>query len=306
MNSINADKKEKFNINGLLNKKQGEDEKKPETASAPEIKVGDIVVLKDFAVESPNWHLNDHHGRVVRVDRPKARRGAKKTNLRQSHKMLKSRYQVDLGYKRVSFKPANLEIAACGAPIDGDLVKVKELVGAAELNGLFGHVLSFNFEKGRFVVDLGGGMQKALRPRNVERVAKAEECFEKGDKVEAHGLKGAAELNGQAARVVGLNNKTGRYIVRWIASSTGGNKALRPQNLKLLEKSAVSERELTERGWTERKVTKDDWLYNKMLTPGQTAYFHEEEALRGQEEHPDVTEERRRAEEDAKENAQES
>ncbi|CAE8604653.1 unnamed protein product, partial [Polarella glacialis] len=54
------------------------------------------------------------------------------------------------------------------SPTPGAQVRAKDLVGAAQLNGLFGTCLQFVADSGRWAVAMESGEEKALKPENLE------------------------------------------------------------------------------------------------------------------------------------------
>merc|ERR1711865_1297214 len=110
-------------------------------------------------------------------------------------------------------------------------------LSAAAMNGKQGLVVGPQPGGERFRVDFGGADgEKALKSVNLkvlERKPVTPDPFPLGASVEAHSLAGAPEFNGKKGKVIGF--KDDRVRVEFLE---GGEKALKPANLKLVEADA--------------------------------------------------------------------
>lgn len=129
----------------------------------------------------------------------------------------------------------------------GDSVLIHGLVGAADHNGKVGKIVKCPAEhKGRYVVEIQPGMEKALKLENLS-VCTAEPTFKKsvagnlvpsepekpilGDSVRIHSLVGAADLNGTVGKIVKCPDEPqGRYVIE---IRPGVEKALKVGNLSI-------------------------------------------------------------------------
>jgi len=110
----------------------------------------------------------------------------------------RSRYEVIVEGKSLSFKPENLT-QICEAELTG-------LESRPDLNGQFGEILDFDDKTSRYVVKLRrAGVSMKLRPGNC--------ILEQGTCVKLQGLS-TAQFNGQMARITEIDRAAERYVVQ--------------------------------------------------------------------------------------------
>ena len=92
-----------------------------------------------------------------------------------SFSSIQGRYTVNIDGTDIALKAANLQIIVANAGDEdafsaGSRVKIKNLSAKPELNGSGASVVEWNAEKGRFVIEIDGSMQRMLlRAANLER-----------------------------------------------------------------------------------------------------------------------------------------
>eukprot|EP00928_Gymnodinium_smaydae_P082105 TRINITY_DN65519_c0_g1_i1.p1 TRINITY_DN65519_c0_g1~~TRINITY_DN65519_c0_g1_i1.p1 ORF type:complete len:554 (-),score=60.60 TRINITY_DN65519_c0_g1_i1:349-2010(-) len=139
-----------------------------------------------------------------------------------------------------------------GGLCKGDVVEIRGLRRANQLNGARGEILSWDDDGGRWVVRLTAtGQRRRLRTCNLRRVGEAVRVpkdhfgakrpradvaadeIEPGLLVRLHGLSGAKALNGALGRVQRMTDGN-RWIVRLLGSAVDGEKSFRPENLTVV------------------------------------------------------------------------
>ena len=126
--------------------------------------------------------------------------------------------------------------AAPGVVANGATVVVHGLKNARENNGKVGVVTDYDGARGRYVVQLQGGGNVALKPQNMQQVAGCTVI----------GLRGSMGLNGARGKVVGYDGKSGRYHVN--VDGEDDLVALKRANVALAVGTAVTVRGLRTAG----------------------------------------------------------
>ncbi|CAE8633473.1 unnamed protein product [Polarella glacialis] len=110
--------------------------------------------------------------------------------------------------------------------VPGASVRIAGLQGAPELNGKLGTCLSWDADKGRWLVSVEGG-EKSIRPDNLGLLVIQ---LKAGSPVRILGLRGAHELNGKVAVCRSWDSTKHRWLV---AFDEDGEKLLKPENLEI-------------------------------------------------------------------------
>ena len=98
-----------------------------------------------------------------------------------------------------------------------------------QLNGRTGWVESFDQDKDRYHVRIGGSEWVDVRPHNV--------ILPKGARPIVRGLTGAAHYNGRVGHVLSYDDDSGRYVLELWGDGDAGEQVIK--TLKLKRESAV-------------------------------------------------------------------